>query len=98
MSTKKQTDSIHESMENVVDDARALIAATADVAQEKVVRARQRLADTMETAKDTYALVQTKTIAGARATDKMVRAKPYQSAGVAFGIGALIGFLMGRRT
>jgi ElaB/YqjD/DUF883 family membrane-anchored ribosome-binding protein len=34
---------------------------------------------------------------GARATDEMVRSHPYQSIGIAFGIGALLGFLLTRR-
>ena len=38
-----------------------------------------------------------KAVAGAQATDKVIREYPYQSIGIAFGIGLLIGVLVNRR-
>ncbi len=92
---KKHTDTIES--EHIVEDARALLAATAHVAEEKVVEARKRLAAALERSREVWNDVQEKAVAGAKATDKVIRDHPYQSIGVAFGIGALIGFLLSRR-
>ncbi len=86
-----------DSMDKVSDDTRALLAATADVAEEKVVQARNRLTAAMTAAKETYAVVQKKAVEGAKATDKVIRENPYQAVAVAFGVGALVGFLISRR-
>jgi len=78
-------------------DAQDLVAATAGVVEDKVVVARNRLSSTLDSAKKTCAAVQRKTIESAQATDKVIRANPYQAIGIAFGVGALIGFLFNRR-
>jgi ElaB/YqjD/DUF883 family membrane-anchored ribosome-binding protein len=41
--------------------------------------------------------VQESTVAGAKATDRAIREYPYQSLGVAFGVGVLLGVLLARR-
>ena len=41
--------------------------------------------------------IQEQTTAGARATDRAIREHPYESIGIAFGIGVLIGVLINRR-
>ena len=78
-------------------DAESLLAATVDAAEEKVIEARNRLADAMDSAKETYGRIQKKAVAGAKATDKAIRANPYQAMGIAFGVGALVGYLLSRR-
>jgi len=74
-----------------------LLVTTAHNVEEKVVNARNRLASAMENGKEVWNTVQTRTVAGAKATDKAIREHPYQSVGVALGIGALIGYLLRRR-
>jgi ElaB/YqjD/DUF883 family membrane-anchored ribosome-binding protein len=83
--------------EHLVEDAQALLAATAHVAEEKVVEARKRLTAAIEKGRETLNNVQEKAIAGAKATDQVIRDHPYQSIGVALGVGALVGFLLSRR-
>lgn len=78
-------------------DARALMAATADVAGEKVGEARQRLHAALERCKEIYGDVRDKTIEGAKAADQTIRDNPYQSIAVGVGVGALLGFLITRR-
>jgi ElaB/YqjD/DUF883 family membrane-anchored ribosome-binding protein len=41
--------------------------------------------------------VRDKAVAGAKATDRMVRSHPYQAVGIALGLGVLFGYLWGRR-
>ena len=93
----KQTQAISNDMGQLAEDARALIAATADVAGEKVGEARKRLAAALEKGKEIYGRVREKAVEGAKATDEAVHEHPYQAIGIALGVGALIGFLVARR-
>jgi ElaB/YqjD/DUF883 family membrane-anchored ribosome-binding protein len=73
------------------------MAATADVAGEKVGEARKRLAAALDRAREIAGRVRDKAVEGAKAADEAVREHPYQAIGIAFGIGALLGFLIARR-
>lgn len=86
-----------QAAENLVEDAQELLAATAHVAEEKVVEARKRLTVAIKKGKEAWNTVQEKAVAGAQATDQVIRDHPYKSLGVALGIGALIGCLLSRR-
>jgi ElaB/YqjD/DUF883 family membrane-anchored ribosome-binding protein len=81
----------------LAEDARELMAATADVAGEKVSAARKRLAAALERAKAIAGRVREKAVEGAKATDKAVHEHPYQAIAVGVGVGVLIGYLLGRR-
>jgi len=78
-------------------DAEAMLSATAGQAGEKVSELRSRLHASLESAKATYKRIEERTIAGAKVADKTIREHPYETAGVAFGIGLLIGVLVSRR-
>jgi ElaB/YqjD/DUF883 family membrane-anchored ribosome-binding protein len=84
-------------MGTLADDARALIAATADVAGDQVAEARQRLAAALESGKEIYGRARERAVDSAQAADKAVRENPYQIIGIAFGIGVILGFLASRR-
>ena len=86
-----------EAGEHLMDDAQALLAATAHVAEEKVVEARHRLTAALEKGREAWNSVQEKTIAGAKATDEAIRENPYKALAIAVGVGAVIGYLLGRR-
>ena len=81
----------------LAEDASALMAATADVAGEKVANARKRLAAALERAKEMAGRVRDRAVEGAKATDKCVHEHPYQAMAVAFGVGAIVGYLLSRR-
>jgi ElaB/YqjD/DUF883 family membrane-anchored ribosome-binding protein len=81
----------------LAEDARALMSATADVAGEKVSEARRRLAAALERAKEIAGRVREKAVEGAKATDEAVHEHPYQAMAVAFGVGAVLGYLVSRR-
>ena len=83
--------------EHLMEDAQALLAATAHVAEEKVVEARKRLTAAIEKGKETWNAVQEKAVAGAKVTDQVIRDNPYKALGVALGVGAIIGYLLRRR-
>ena len=93
----KQTQAVIDDVTTLAEDARALMAATADVAGDKVGEARKRLAAALESAKDIAGRVRDKAVAGAKAADVAVHEHPYQAIGVALGVGALLGYLLARR-
>ena len=78
-------------------DAEAMLRETAGQTGEKVTELRERLAASLESAKATYRRLEEKAVAGAKAADVTIREHPYESIGVAFGVGLLIGVLVGRR-
>jgi ElaB/YqjD/DUF883 family membrane-anchored ribosome-binding protein len=93
----KHTKAHNHEMDTLAEDARALMTATADVAGEKVAEARTRLAAALERAKEIVGRVRDKAVEGAQAADGAVRENPYQAIGIAFGVGALVGYLAMRR-
>jgi ElaB/YqjD/DUF883 family membrane-anchored ribosome-binding protein len=84
--------------ENLIEDAQALLSATSNAAGEKVQAARERLSAAIDKARQAWNMVQEKAVAGAKVTDKAIRDNPYQSVGIALGVGALIGYLIARRS
>ena len=78
-------------------DAEAVLQATAGQAGDKMSELRSRLSTVLESAKATCHRIEEKAVAGAKVADKTIREHPYESVGVAFGVGLLIGVLVGRR-
>jgi len=92
-----QTQESSNDMGSLAQDASALMDATAGVAGEKVGEARKRLAAALERAKEIAGRARDKVVESAKVADKAVREHPYQSIAVAFGVGALVGYLLARR-
>ena len=97
-------ESIEASREKVVadfktlmHDAEELVKVTADDLGEKAKDARERLKVAISKAKESCSGWEDKAAAGAKATDKVIREHPYESLGVAFGVGLLLGVLINRR-
>ena len=93
----KHTQATSNDMGTLAEDARALMAATADVAGERVGEARKRLAAALEGGKELYGRVRDKAVEGAKVADEAVHEHPYQAIGIAFGVGAVIGYLISHR-
>ncbi len=94
----KQNRADENDLGTLAEDARALMTATAEVAGDKVTEARRRLAAALNSGKQVLGRVREKTVEGAKAADQVVRDNPYQTLVIAFGVGAVIGFLLGRRS
>lgn len=80
-------------LKRLTRDAEDLIEATAGDLTDQAKEARARLRKALVVAKESCEDLQEKAVEGARATDKVIREHPYQSLGVAFGVGLLIGVL-----
>jgi len=86
----KQVNAVRNDLDSLAKEARALMAATADVAAEKVAEARQR-------GQEFAGSLRNKALEGAKAADEAVRDHPYQAMGIALGVGAILGALVACR-
>ena len=93
----KNTQEVRDDVNVLAEDARALMAATANVAEEQVVQARQRLAAALKRGQKVYDRVRDEAVAELEATNQTVHEHPYQAIGLAFGAGVVLGCLASRR-
>ena len=84
-------------MTQLAEDARVLMAATADMAGEKIGEARKRLVAALERGKEIYGRVRNKAAEGAKAANEAVHEQPYQAISIAVGVAAIVGYLVLRR-
>jgi len=86
---------------SLVDDAEALLQATAGQVDSKIIEIRNRLAGAVANARVTCRDLQGKATEqvrhGIETTDATVRSHPWESVGVAFAVGLVVGVLVGRR-
>ena len=97
MTTEQANARLASDLKAVVRDAEELMKATAGQAGEKVTELRGRLAAGLEAAKATCHRLEERTVAAAKATDLTMREHPYESIGIAFGVGMLVGVLVARK-
>jgi ElaB/YqjD/DUF883 family membrane-anchored ribosome-binding protein len=94
---QESTEKVLQDLKVVVQDGEELLRAGAQDLSERGMAARERLAAALEVAKETRRKLEQRAIAGAKATDKVIRDYPYQSLGVAFGVGMLLGLIVNRK-
>ncbi len=97
MTISEANDRLAADLRLVVRDSEELLKATAGEAGEKLKEVRNRLSKAVESAKVTCEKIGDTAIKEAKAVDEVVRDHPYESIGVALGLGLLIGILVGRR-
>jgi ElaB/YqjD/DUF883 family membrane-anchored ribosome-binding protein len=97
MTTQQANERLASDLKALMRDAEELMKATAGQAGEKVTEMRSRLAAAIESAKATCHRLEEKTVAAAKVTDRTIREHPYESIGIAFGVGLLVGVLVGRK-
>jgi ElaB/YqjD/DUF883 family membrane-anchored ribosome-binding protein len=88
-------------LKTLAGDAEALLRATAGDASDKAKETRERLAAAVEKARTTCAELQAKGVESARramkSTDETIRTHPYESIGIAFLAGLVVGVLVRRK-
>jgi ElaB/YqjD/DUF883 family membrane-anchored ribosome-binding protein len=94
---EQSTEKLLEDLKQVVRDGEDLLRAGAEDLSERGQVAREKLAAALEVARETGHRLEERAIAGAHATDRVIREHPYEAIGVAFGVGLLIGVLSARR-
>ena len=95
------TDKLMQDLRLVVEDAEALLKATAGEADERIKQARSRAEESLRQARqrlqDAGVELEAQVRATAHAADEYVHGNPWQSIGVAAGLAFLVGYLIGRR-
>ena len=90
-------DRLLEDLQAVVQDGEELLRTGARELGEQGQAARERLGAALEVARETRRKLEERAAAGLRSANVLVREHPYQSVGVAFGVGLLLGLLVSRR-
>jgi ElaB/YqjD/DUF883 family membrane-anchored ribosome-binding protein len=95
------TDQLVADLKTVMQDAEALLKATSTLTGEKIQEVRARAEESLRQAKTRLTEVEEEAMRRAReiaeAADEYVHENPWQSVGIAAGIGLVIGLLLGRR-
>ena len=101
MTTSVTTDDLLKDLRALVRDAESLLRETATYAGEHAAEARVRAEESLQNARVRLSEFQDNVVVKARdvvaETDTYVRNKPFESIGIAAGIGILIGLLLHRR-
>ncbi len=102
MSRTNSADRIAKDFKVLVRDAEELLAATADHAGDKVKDLRVRLTDALDSARESAMDLEERAVEsikqGARQTDRVIRDHPYESIGIALGVGVLLGIVLTRNS
>jgi len=91
------TDRLVSDLKTVTKDAEELLKTVSGEEGNGSNDIRMRLSSAIDSAKATYRRLEEKAVAGAKATDRVIREHPYESLGVAFGLGLLVGVLVTRK-
>jgi ElaB/YqjD/DUF883 family membrane-anchored ribosome-binding protein len=95
------TEQLVDDLKVVMRDAEALIKATSAQTGEKIQEVRARAEESLRQAKDRLVEVEEEAMRRARevaeATEEYVRDNPWQSLGIAAGVGLVLGILIARR-
>lgn len=92
---------LKQDLQTVVTDAEELLRATATQTGERIEKARARAEDSLRVARtriaETTALIGDNARSAALSVDDQAHRHPWATAGIAAGVGLLIGLLIGRR-
>jgi len=95
------TDQLLADLKTVMSDAEALLRATSAQTGEKIQEVRARAEESLRQAKARLSSIEDEALQRARQaaqyTDEYVRENPWQSVGIAAGVGLLLGLLLARR-
>jgi ElaB/YqjD/DUF883 family membrane-anchored ribosome-binding protein len=95
------TEKLVEDLKVVMRDAEALLRATSAQTGEKIQEVRARAEESLRLARTRLTAFEDETMQRARqyadATEEYVRDNPWQSVGIAAGVGLLVGLLVSRR-
>jgi len=99
--TQASAEQLMDDLQTVLEDAEALLSATAGQAGERVQQVRARAEETVRAVRDRLAAAQDELTRRAREAlgdaDDYVHENPWQALGIAAGVAFLIGLLAGRR-
>lgn len=87
-----------ENLREMIDEAEKMIVDTASHQMDETVEElREQLQEKLDHLKDRYQHAEDRVASAAAAADHAIREKPYQSLGIAAGIGLIAGLLLNRK-
>ncbi len=88
-----------EQISRLMAEAEATISGPlAEEAGNKLSQIKERLEHAKESVAEAYDRARKNVVAGAKCTDVAIREHPYQSLGIALGVGVLLGVIIGRKS
>ncbi len=101
MNSDVTTEQLIADLKTVMSDAEALLKATSAQTGEKIQEVRARAEESLRVAKERLTAAEEEALRRARefadATEEYVRDNPWQSVGIAAGVGLVLGLLISRR-
>ena len=101
MNSEVTGDQLIDDLKTVMSDAEALLKATSAQTGEKIQEVRARAEESLRVAKQRLTAAEEEALRRAReiadATEEYVRDNPWQSVGIAAGVGLVVGLLLSRR-
>src|SRR6185312_6311934 len=94
---QESTERLLQELKDVVNEGEELLRAGMEELGDRGGAAREKLMAALDAAKETQRRLQDRAVAGARAADDYIRANPYQTIGIAFGVGLVFGLFATRR-
>lgn len=92
-----KTQKIIDDLQTISRDAETLVKDTAGEIGAGARQAQRRLKSALDSAKESCLQLCDGAVDRTQAADRTIREHPYQTIGIGFGIGLLIGFLIGRK-
>jgi ElaB/YqjD/DUF883 family membrane-anchored ribosome-binding protein len=88
MKLRNGTQDLQQDITELKNNAKALLAATGNLAGDAIAQARNKLAASLEA---------TRAVQSVKSADRKLRANPYQAVAIAFGVGTIFGLFLARR-
>ncbi|MEM9444757.1 MAG: DUF883 domain-containing protein [Verrucomicrobiota bacterium] len=99
--SKETQDKLVSDFKDVIADVEVYFKETAGELSEKAKVVREDLSKKLDVTKikldETEKVLREQAVATAKETDKVIREHPYESIGVAFGVGVLLGVILNRK-
>ncbi len=97
MQKEQSSETMSPEMRELVNHAQALVEATAGDVDDKIGKVRADLQERLQAAKDKYGELENHLMDRVKATDRLVRAKPYYAMSGSFLAGLLLGWIITRK-
>lgn len=94
--TTIQAEKVLQDLKTLIRDSEELLSATASAAGDQLKGVRVRLGNALDGARESCKHLEQAAAEKAKVADRVIRDHPYQAIGVAFGVGVLLGLVIGR--
>lgn len=98
---QKSKERLQNELKQLVEDIKELLGSTADVSDKTAKAARARVEESLQSVQDQVeagmSAAGDKVEEQLHVLDKSVRDNPYVTVGISFGVGALLGFIIGHK-